>query len=231
MRRLGEEFMDRDRKDGILSSIAEARDIATRLDERAAALPPWALSENGPMGADAAKYANALRLRKDREADVASIERRLSSGGPVWPTLTDPERKALSDWMGAIDTQAALLGKYYPTESQIDVMKIALLAVGFGSLFLPLLFTEAGPEERAPLRFPSSAAPARAPFALQPPPSPFGPARPALPLPPGVSRFAAVPGPPIRREFAPAYDFSRRGREYYSPPAPPAQPPGRRPLL
>lgn len=223
--------MDRDRKDGILSSIAEARDIATKLDERAAALPPWALSETGPMGADAAKYANALRLRKDRETDVASIERRLASGGPVWPMLTDPERKALSDWIGAIDTQAALLGKYYPTESQIDVMKIGLLAVGFGSLFLPLLLTEAGPEERVPLRFPSAPVPARIPFAPQPQGTPFGPVRPALPLPPGVSRFAAAPGQPIRREFAPAYDRRGRAYDFSSPPAPPVQPPGRRPLL
>jgi hypothetical protein len=220
--------MDRDHRDGVLSAIAEARDIATKLDERAAAMPPWALSENGPMGADAAKYANALRLRKDREGDVAAIERRLSSGGPAWPALTDPEQKALNDWIGAIDAQAALLGKYYPTESQTDVTKIGLLAVGFSTLFLPLILTEAEPEERVPLRFPSKAAPARPPSPFQRPGLPSGFARPALPLPPGVSRHAAYgPQQPVR----PSLYRSTRPDGFSRAAASPFQPQARRPLM
>lgn len=140
LRRMGEDYIDQDRRDAILEGIKEARAIAADLDERTAELSAEMKSASGPMGTDANKYRLTVQTRIQMEPQVAVVEQRLSSPGPMWTDLTAAEQKVLTDYVATVDAQAALLNKYFPTRVSKDAQKIALLAIGIGAIFSPLLW-------------------------------------------------------------------------------------------
>lgn len=143
-RRMGEDFINQDRRDIILESIREARGIAADLDARAAAIPPELMGPAGPMKADANRYVELVRNRAVLERTVAALESRLGSAGPMWPALTEAEQRGLENYIAVVDNQAAILDKYFPTRTSTDAQKIGLLAVGIGALFSPLLWESEG---------------------------------------------------------------------------------------
>jgi len=156
-RRLGQNVLDRERRDDILKSIAEARAIAGEVDERVAALPAWAKAPGSPLGEDLQKLLDAGEQRKRVEPVVTRIEQRLSTGGPLWTVLTGEEKAAFDQWIAALAMQDSVLVKHAPTEWEKDVRRMVLLALSVGAIFSPLLWTEESGDARAgvfPLRFP-----------------------------------------------------------------------------
>jgi hypothetical protein len=141
---MGEDFINQDRRDVILEGIREARGIASELDARASAIPPELMGPAGPMKADANRYMELVRNRAVLERQVSALESRLGSAGPMWPALTEAERKGLENYIAVVDNQAAILDRYFPTRTSTDAQKIGLLAVGIGALFSPLLWESEG---------------------------------------------------------------------------------------
>lgn len=143
-RRMGEDFINQDRRDVILEAIRDARGIASDLDARAAAIPPELMGPAGPMKADANRYVELIRNRAVLERTVAALESRLASAGPMWPALTEAEQRGLENYIAVVDNQAAILDRYFPTRASTDAQKIGLLAIGIGALFSPLLWESEG---------------------------------------------------------------------------------------
>ncbi len=184
------DVLDREGRDEILRSIAEARTIAGDVDMRLASLPAWVLAPGSPLGEDAKRLTDAARARRENEAAVFQIERRLSSPGPIWPLLSVEEKAALDAWIGAISAQNDVLGRYMPTETEKDIRKLILAAIGVTALFGPLFWTEDIEPKRKPL------VPITPPEWLSPRPRPGLP--PLLPPPaPTVLPPAAAVRPPL----------------------------------
>lgn len=218
MIRLGQEFMDLAHRDTILQGIAEARRIARELDARAAALPSWALTEQSPMKQDAAKYREAIRNRGIYAAQVAPVEQRLAGPGPAWPALSPAEEASIKNWISSVDSQAALLDRYYPTPESQDIMKAILLLAAAGILFAPVILTLGlkGPprDPFLPSRIPERPAYRGSMFS-----------RPGLPIPSGVqSQFTqrTLPGGTI--QTGPS-SFRSSALSRFSRTVPPGTPP------
>ena len=143
-KRMGEDFINQDRRDIILAGIREARGIARELDERAAAIPENLMGPDGPMKADANRYKEIIRNRAAFERQVVATEARLGNPGPMWPALTQAEQNGLENYIAIVDQQGAILDKYFPSRTSTDAQKIGLLAVGIGALFSPLLWESEG---------------------------------------------------------------------------------------
>lgn len=137
-KRLGQEYIDSDRRDTILGSIREIRGIASGLDERASAIPEIG-SPTGPLGADAQVYKDVLQKRARMEPLVLAVEQKLSGPGPVW-NIAPGDPKTILDYVAVVDQQAAILDKHVPTQASKDAQKLVLLAVGVVAIFAPLLW-------------------------------------------------------------------------------------------
>lgn len=206
---LGVDVLGQERRNEILRSIAAARGIAAEVDARIATLPAWALGPGSPLGQDRDRLVAAAEVRRSTQPVVAAVEARLAAPGPVWPGLTEAESQALQAWIGAISDQGDALDRYFMTRTEKDVMLVALLALGVGALFAPLLWTRdengrrprLSPPRPMPTTPPSRFAPVRRPAAFRPFPAPSTPEAAAdIPIPAAV----APPLRPIREVRVPA---------------------------
>lgn len=203
--RANDEVLGQEARDELLRAIANARDVARDVDQRLSVLPPWALAPGSPLGDDRERLVAAATHRKTTGAVVAQLETRLSTAGPVWTLLSATEKNALDQWIGAISTQNDILGKYMPTETERDVRKLVLGAIGALALFAPLLWTEEEPYHKpiGPVIPPPWLGP-------KPPPAagipggrlPFRPAGGPVPTPPPTA--AAIPFAPAAPAATPA---------------------------
>lgn len=221
---LGEDVLDQESRNAILKAIGEARAVARDVDTRLAALPGWALAPDSPLGEDRQRLLDATQVRRANEPAVTGIEQRLLAPSAMWPALSVDEKASLDAWIGAVAEQGDVLDKYLPSELTKDLRKLALLVIGMGSLFAPLLWTEEGPPGRPilPFRFPDWPVPGiRRPPAFVPPTAAPPRAAPFRTLPaPTAAAAAAIPVPvaPFRPGGAPPSPFQRVGPAAAAPP-------------
>jgi hypothetical protein len=188
---LGEDTIDAEARDRVLGRIAQGRENQVLITSKLGALPSWVTV---PFQDDQEAFNVAIKAFQEADPTVTALEHRLSSEpGPVWRNLSPQEEAALTNWTKSADTMASLVERHYPSDITKDIKNIALLLIGVGAIFGPLLWTSDG-ESASDL------------FRLRPlvpsgprPMGPFGPVPTALPLPPGVLPFRppmAAPPPP-----------------------------------
>lgn len=186
--------LDAEARERILNQIAQGREKQVLVTEQLTSLPSWA---QAPFQEEQKAFNDALKAFQDADPTVSALEKRLSTEpGPIWRNLSSQEEEALADWTKAADTMGGLVEKYFPSESLKDIRKIALLLLGVGAIFGPLLWTEDEGEARAKgwLR------PLIPPTGPRPQAMPAGP----LPLPPGVLPFRPAGAPPAPGVLRPA---------------------------
>lgn len=179
MHRLGEEpYMNRERRDDILSQIAAGRAKQARYNSVLTSLPEWT---DRPFRDDQAKVDEAFKAFQAADPLVTAVESRLGTEpGPVWRDFTPDERAAFANWTASLDTLQHYVDLYFPTDQQKRIMEYVCFGIALVSFTLPLFL-----DGESELRFP---------FVPKP-----------VPLPPGMKPKALTPaGLPQRPVFRPS---------------------------
>lgn len=192
--RLGEEYMDADKRRDLLLEISNGRQKEARVIEVTSSLPTWV---QRPFKNDQENFDQQLKIYKDNAAAVQALDQRLSQAqGPIWKDITPEEETALANWAGSLDRLNEYASSYFPSSTQQYIAKAALIAIAVGSFVLPLFLSTDEP------KLPFKISPPGLPPSIRPSekrlPAPGRP--PALqvkaePFRPSVTPMRRLPGP------------------------------------
>lgn len=147
MKRMGEIPIDIDRRNEILRLVASGRGNSQGLVDRIEVIPAWL---DKPMRADQPTFDAAFREYQRTDPIVTSLEQRLvQEPGPVWRDLSAQEKEALGIWSTSVDSMASIAKKYFPSDTERDLKKVALALIGLGAFALPILLS---PKESSGIR-------------------------------------------------------------------------------